>query len=620
MSDDLFESSDSVRSARELKYAKRVTFEEPLRLECGSELTEVTVVYETFGRLNERRDNAVFICHALSGDSHVARHDETDDPGWWDIAVGPGKAIDTDRYFVICANSLGGCRGTTGPDSVNPKTGQPYGMDFPKISIGDIVEVLQRLVDHLGISRLLAVVGGSLGGLMALDWTTRFPDRMAGAVVIAASARLTSQALAFDIVARNAITNDSHFYGGQYYDKEQGPTVGLAIARMLGHITYLSRESMVKKFDADRYKGRDMDTAFETAFSVGSYLAHQGDKFVERFDANSYLSLSWAMDTFDFGNTQRELVDRLRGTMCRWLFLSYTSDWLFPAFLSQELVEAALRCDKRLSYCNIQSDCGHDAFLLENELDSYGGMIRAFLQNVEKDVLIEYEAVETTVFDDAETSPETSPDATPETPRGHFLVEGRRIDYDEIVKLIPFRTKVLDLGCGTGELMQRLKNRRHRRVMGIELDEAAVLESLRKGLDVVQADLNAGLKAFEDKQFDFVVLSKTLQTVLDVDLVLAEMLRVGIRGIVSFPNLGYHRYRKMLAEQGLAPRLDDTSTRNWHNTNDVRFLTIDDFKEFCAAKGYRIHQTVALDTEQGVSVTYAPNLNANVAIVVLSKS
>ena len=615
MADDLFESSDSVRSARELKYAQRVTFDEPLKLECGSELPEVTVVYETYGKLNDRRDNAVFICHALSGDSHVARHDETDDPGWWDIAVGPGLAIDTDRYFVVCANSLGGCRGTTGPDSINPKTGRPYGMDFPKTSIGDIVEVKQRLVDHLGISRLLAVIGGSLGGLMALDWATRFPDRVAGAVVIAASARLTSQALAFDIVARNAITNDSHFYGGQYYDKEQGPVVGLAIARMLGHITYLSRESMVRKFDADRYKGRNIDTPFETAFSVGSYLAHQGDKFVERFDANSYLSLSWAMDTFDLGNTQRELVDRLRGTMCRWLFLSFTSDWLFPPFQSQELVEAALRCDKRLSYCNVQSDCGHDAFLLENDLGSYGGMIRAFLQNIEKDVLIEYEEAETTVVEEAETLPEVSSDMQ----RGHFLVEGRRIDYDEIVKLIPLRTKVLDLGCGTGELMQRLKNRRLRRVMGIELDEAAVLESLRKGLDVVQADLNAGLKAFKDKQFDFVILSKTLQTVLDVDLLLAEMLRVGIRGVVSFPNLGYHRYRKALAEQGLAPQLDDTSTRKWHNSEDVRFLTIDDFREYCAEKGYRIHQTVALDTEQGIPVTYAPNLNANVAIVVISK-
>ncbi|MDR1958761.1 MAG: homoserine O-acetyltransferase [Planctomycetaceae bacterium] len=603
MSEDLFASTDSVRSSRQLRHAKQVTFPGPFPLKHGSVLPEVTVIYETYGELNEKRDNAVFICHAISGDSHVAAHDENDEPGWWDILVGPGKAVDTDRYFVICANTLGGCRGTTGANSINPATGKPYGTGFPEITIGDIVEVYQRLVDHLGISRLLAVIGGSLGGLMTLDWARYFPERLAGAVVIAASSRLTSQAIAFDIVARNAILNDPKHYDGQYYDKESGPAVGLAIARMLGHITYLSRESMVRKFDTNRYTGRKIDTSFETKFSVGSYLAYQGDKFVERFDANCYLTLSMAMDLFDFGETCEELTQAMREPMCRWLFLSYTSDWLFPPFQTQQLVKAALRNDKKVSYCNIQSDCGHDAFLMENELDRYGEMIRAFLHNLERDLQQE--------------SPCEEP--VPVQTHSHFLVEGRRIDYEEIIKLIPVGTKVLDLGCGAGELLQQLKKQRHRRVSGVELDEISVLRAIQKGLDVVQWDLNDGLEPFSDKQFDFVILSKTLQTVRDVERILAEMLRVGTRGIVSFPNLGYYKYRRSLADSGRAPRLDETSKESrWYNTKDVRFLTITDFEDFCREKGYRIHSIVAIDTEAGCAVTENPNLNADVAIVVLS--
>ena len=250
----VYDSSDSARHSRQLLYVQQVTFDTPFSLELGRCLPTVTVAYETYGQLNAARDNAVLICHAISGDSHVARHNEEDDPGWWDIAIGPGKAIDTDRYFVICPNVLGGCRGTTGPNSPNPATGQPYGPDFPLITIGDIVNLQRQLVDHLGIERLRAVVGGSLGGHMALDWATRYPDRMAGTAAIATSPRLTSQALAFDVVGRNAILGDPEYLGGRYYEHDPGPRVGLAIARMLGHITYLSREAMMHKFDGDRLR------------------------------------------------------------------------------------------------------------------------------------------------------------------------------------------------------------------------------------------------------------------------------------------------------------------------------------------------------------------------------
>ena len=265
------------------------------------------VAYETYGTLNPAGDNAVLICHALSGDSHVARHNADDTPGWWDLVVGPGKSIDTDRYFVICPNLLGGCRGTTGPNCVNPETGRPYGADFPRITVYDMVKVQKLLVEHLGVRRLRAVVGGSLGGQLALTWATQLPAMVAGTMALATAPRLTSQAMAFDIVGRNAILRDPAYQDGQYYGNGPGPTVGLSIARMLGHITYLSREAMIEKFDAHRLQPRQVQTQFETRFSVGSYLAYQGDKFVERFDANSFLALTTAIDLFDLGDSREEL-------------------------------------------------------------------------------------------------------------------------------------------------------------------------------------------------------------------------------------------------------------------------------------------------------------------------
>jgi homoserine O-acetyltransferase len=241
-------------------------------LEGGAVLRDVTIAYETWGTLTPARDNAVLVLHALSGDSHVARHDESDEAGWWDLIVGPGKPIDTERFFVICPNLLGGCRGTTGPCSINPASGKPYGRDFPTITIGDMVEVQHRLLRHLGIAGLLGVIGGSVGGQQAMTWAIRFPGFMRGAIAMATSPRLTTQALAFDVVGRNAILRDPHYHQGQYYDKAQGPHVGLALARMIGHITYLSREAMTQKFEADRFHPRDIAIEFEKSFSVGSYL------------------------------------------------------------------------------------------------------------------------------------------------------------------------------------------------------------------------------------------------------------------------------------------------------------------------------------------------------------
>lgn len=608
---DSYESSDSTRSGKTLQHAQYVTFDDVLRLEHGGELPAVTVAYETYGALNANRDNAVLVCHALSGDSHVARHDEDDDPGWWDLYVGPGKPIDTDRYFVICPNILGGCRGTTGPNSIDQRSGRPYGPDFPVVTIADIVNVQAKLIDHLGIDCLLAVVGGSLGGHMSLWWATHLPERIKGTIAVATSPRLTSQSLAFDVVARNAIIRDPDYHAGQYYDQGPGPQAGLAIARMLGHITYLSREAMIEKFDSNRLNARDIRTEFETRFSVGSYLAYQGDRFVERFDANSYLTLSMTIDLFNLGATPQTLAETLGRSKCRWLVISFSSDWLFPSFQSREIVDTLIHESKPVSYCNVQSDCGHDAFLLPNELDSYGEMMRLFLANLADD------SPKTTAW--CANGTDKCCNSSMHNPTSIFH-HHHRLDYDSIMELIPPGASVLDLGCGNGELLARLRERGHERIMGIELDQDSIVTSICRGLDVVQADLNQGLSAFGDKHFDFVVLSQTLQAVHDVPLVLNEMLRVGREGIVSFPNLGYHKYRRELAELGRAPHAGSTEGHSWYNTPTVRFLSIADFEELCDQQGYNIHQQVHLDTAASQRVAEDPNLNADVAIVVIGDS
>ncbi|MGD0090840.1 MAG: homoserine O-acetyltransferase [Planctomycetota bacterium] len=601
MSDDVFSSSDSARHARPLHYARQVTFEEPLALELSGTLPAVTVVYETYGQLNAQRDNAILICHALSGDSHVARHDPEDDPGWWDIFVGPGRAIDTDRYFVICPNILGSCRGTTGPHTVNPATGKPYGADFPVVTVGDMVGVQARLVGHLGIESLLAVVGGSLGGQQALAWATQFPERVRGCAAIATSARLTCQALAFDVVGRNAIKRDPNFKDGQYYGRRASPAVGLALARMLGHITYLSREAMTEKFEPNRTVPRGIATDFEKKFSVGSYLAYQGSKFVERFDANSYIALSMAMDLFDLGASHGKLVAALARSRCRWLVLSFTSDWLFPPFQSRELVDALLASNKPVSYCNVRSACGHDAFLLEDELPVYGALTAGFLSNLRGE------------------APAQGPSAGDAASDPTSIFHGERLDYGLLMKLIPPGASVLDLGCGTGGLLALLKKRGHPRLTGAEIDEEAVVACVQHGLDVVQIDLNEGLSSFQDGQFDFVVLSQTLQTITGTERVIDEMLRVGRNCIVSFPNFAYRKMRQMLAAEGRSPKAGGLYQYEWYDTPNRRFPSISDFVDFCRRKSIRILREVYLDTETQRQVNEDPNLNADVAIIVLSR-
>ncbi|MDP6546162.1 MAG: homoserine O-acetyltransferase [Phycisphaerae bacterium] len=599
--DNSFESSDTGRSGSPLKYAQSVTFDDPIELDRGGILPEVTVVYETYGQLNDARDNAVWICHALSGDSHVAAHDEQDDPGWWDIAVGPGRAIDTGKYFVICPNIIGGCRGTTGPNSINPKTDKRYGQDFPTITINDMVDVQLRLLDHLGIDKLLAVTGGSLGGQQTLCWAVRYPERVRGIIPMATSGRLSSQGMAFNVVGRNAIRRDPDFDGGQYYDNPDGPKVGLALARMIGHITYLSKASMHEKFSATRTEPRHLEAEFEWQFSVGSYLGFKGAEFVERFDANSYVTLSMAMDLFDLGGTVDDLAQLFKGNPCRWLVISFTSDWLFPPTESRDIVEALVRTDRPVSYCNIATDCGHDAFLLPTDLDTYGQMTGSFLA---------------TLAGEARSGPGGGPGGQqsnifhPDHPQ--------RLDYDVILDLVEPGASVLDLGCGNGDLLVELAARGHNRTLGLEIHQQDVIACVDKGLDVVQADLNDGLVRLCDKQFDCIVLSRALMEVMDVEGVIDGMLRVGRKCIVSFPNFGYYKLRDMLYHEGRAPEAGVLHYK-WYNTPNIRVLTIKDFEELCRERGATIHQSLALDTERGTAVTGDVNRQADLAIYVISR-
>jgi len=603
---DTFDSSDAARNARLLHHAKAVTLDGAMKLLHGGELPEVTIAYETWGALNANRDNAVLICHALSGDSHVAAHDEDDDPGWWDLAVGPGKAIDTDRYFVICSNVLGGCRGTTGPNSINPQTGKPYGADFPVITIEDMVDLQRKLLEHLGIDQLHCVIGGSLGGQQALCWATRYGELVKNTVVLASGPSLTAQALAFDIVGRNAIIHDPNYNGGQYYDDPSGgPSVGLALARMLGHITYLSPEAMSRKFDDDRFQPREVATEFERKFSVGSYLAYQGDRFVERFDANSYVTLSMAMDMFQVAEDDAGLRDALAATSCRWLVISFSSDWLFPAHQSEQMVRALIANDRCVSYCNVSSESGHDAFLLEDSLDRYGEMIRALLDG----------GADATLNDASRNAPASSPVRV-------SIFDHHRVDHDLIIDLIEPDTSVLDVGCGSGELLARLAARGHSWLLGVELDEHAIVSAVQRGLNVVQCDLNHGLPAFADGQFDYVLLSQTLQSIVHTEEMTDEILRVGKRCVVSFPNFAYHKIRKALHGDGRSPASEGGVLHyEWYNTPNRRFLSILDWQEFCARRDIQIHRATYLDMEANhqVDENNDPNLNADLAIFVVSR-
>ena len=357
-------------------------FDTPLALDCGRELASYELIYETYGTLNADKSNAVLICHALSSDHHAAGYHSMEDkkPGWWETAIGPGKPIDTNRYFVISSNNLGGCRGSTGPISINPASGKPYGPDFPIVTVKDWVRSQARLADVLGIEQFAAIIGGSLGGMQVLQWAIDFPDRLRHSVIIAAAPRLSAQNIAFNEVARQAIMTDPEFYEGRYYEHNTVPKRGLMIARMLGHITYLSDDSMRGKFGRELREGK-INYGFDVEFQVESYLRYQGLSFVDRFDANTYLLMTKALDYFDpAADYDNDLTKALARVKSKSLVVSFTTDWRFSPKRSKEIVKALHDNDKDFSYVEVEADEGHDAFLMK--IPYYMDIFSAYMSNV----------------------------------------------------------------------------------------------------------------------------------------------------------------------------------------------------------------------------------------------
>lgn len=356
---------------------KTYLLEESLYLDSNTKLNNIQVAYETYGSLNDTKSNAILICHALSGSSHVTSTSKTEKKGWWQELVGPDKAIDTNKYFVICSNVLGSCYGTTGPKSINTETNKAYGLSFPVITISDMVKVQEKLISHLNISKLEAVIGGSMGGMQALEWSIQFPKRINKCIAIATTPKQSPQSLAFGAVSRNAITSDINWKNGEYY-QEQSPLKGLSIARMIGHITYLSEEGIREKFGRNLQDKSDFSYELSHDFQIESYLKYQGDKFINIFDANSYLYLSKAMSYFDLEKKYESLENAFTNTDSNFLIVSISSDWLYPSKESKLIVKTLMNLNKPVSYTEIDSPYGHDAFLID--IKKLSNIVKPFLE------------------------------------------------------------------------------------------------------------------------------------------------------------------------------------------------------------------------------------------------
>ena len=532
-----------------------------LKLENGGVLREVKVAYEVYGTLSPGRDNVVYICHALTGDAHVAGYHSADDskPGWWDEMVGPGKGIDTDYYHVVCSNVLGGCQGTTGPSSINPDTGKAYGSSFPDMTVTDIVRVQKMLLDELDVNRLAAVIGGSLGGMQALAWSILYPDFVDCCICIASGATLSTQALAFDAVARDAIVSDPLWAGGDYYENDSSPDWGLAHARKIAHITYLSPEIMQQKFGREK-REQEPGSEGRHCFQVESYLNHQGKKLIKRFDANSYLQITQTVGAFDLAEEFGSLETAFETAKCKFLIIGLSTDWLFPEEQSIELAEALHRAGKDVSRCTLEAPYGHDAFLID--IDHLAEAVKAFL-------------------------PWVTINSKPAKQECLELDKPKAKSFSLILESVEKGSRVIDLGCGNGTLLSLLKEEKEVRGFCVDIDVYRVIASMDKGHNVLEMDLDEGLSRIPDGMYDYAILGSTLQVVRKPRTVLREMLRIAREGIITFPNFGTWTNRLTLALRGRMPK-SATLPHEWYDTPNIHLTTLKDFRELCYLEDIRI--------------------------------
>jgi homoserine O-acetyltransferase len=534
------------------------------------------VAYQTYGGLNADKSNAILICHALTGDQYVAEtHPITGKPGWWEMMVGPGKPIDTDRFFVICANVIGGCMGSSGPLEIDPATGRPYGLGFPVITIGDMVRAQKLLVDSLGIEQLFCVLGGSMGGMQVLQWAAAYPERVFSAIPIACAARHSAQNIAFHEVGRQAIMADPEWTDGDYLLHGRRPTAGLAVARMAAHITYLSETALHRKFGRELQDRSKVTYGFDADFRVESYLRHQGSTFVDRFDANSYLYITRAMDYFDLAAEHGgQLANAFRNSTVRFCVASFTSDWLFPTSESRAIVHALNAVAADVSFVEIVSDKGHDAFLLDEP--EFHAVIRGFLEGCAEQRGL---AVRAPAVQAYHPSPRRPGDI--------------RVDLRLIAGMIEPGSRVLDVGCGDGELLAYLEQEKQVDARGLELRQERVHTAVSHGLAVIQGDANTDLKDYPSDAFDYVILSQTLQAMQDPKAALEQMVRIGRRAIVSFQNFGYWPVRAGLFVQGRMP-VTKSLPHQWWETPNIHNCTITDFVALTRVLDVEIERTKVL--------------------------